>query len=57
MQEVPKSKKTPSNRMTGREVSKEGNMFIREIMMMGWRCRPTARELLEDEWSKEKESR
>lgn len=57
MQEVPKSKKTPSNRMTGREVSKEGNMFIREIMMMGWRSRPTARELLEDEWSKEKESR
>lgn len=39
--------------ITEREVCRRDNEFIRKIMMMDWRDRPTARELLEDEWFRE----
>lgn len=55
MQEIPKSKMTPFHRTTEREVCKEDNEFIGKIMKLDWRDRPTAKELLEDEWFKEDE--
>jgi hypothetical protein len=39
----------PFHRTTQREVCKKDNQFIGKIMMMDWRDRPTAKELLEDE--------
>ncbi|RFU29464.1 hypothetical protein B7463_g6866, partial [Scytalidium lignicola] len=53
MQEIPQSKTTPFHRTTEREVCKKDKIFIGKIMMMDWRDRPTAKELLEDEWFKE----
>lgn len=53
MQEIPKSETTPFCMITEREVCRKDNKFIQKIMMMDWRDRPTARELLEDEWFKE----
>jgi hypothetical protein len=53
MQEIPQSQTTPFHRTTEREVSKKDKEFIGKIMMMDWRDRPTAKELLEDEWFKE----
>lgn len=53
MQEIPKSDTTPFRMITEREVCRRDNEFIRKIMMMDWRDRPTARELLEDEWFRE----
>ncbi|KAK2752558.1 hypothetical protein FQN55_006671 [Onygenales sp. PD_40] len=50
MQEIPKSKTTPFSMITEREVCRKDKEFIGKIMMMDWRDRPTARELLEDEW-------
>jgi len=32
------------------ELSKKDNEFVRRIMKMDWRDRPSARDLLEDEW-------
>ncbi|KAL1882427.1 hypothetical protein Plec18167_002843 [Paecilomyces lecythidis] len=55
MREIPKSKTTPFRNTTEREVSKEDKEFIGRIMMMDWRDRPLARELLEDEWFKDNE--
>lgn len=41
---------TPFRFVTEREVSKEDKEFILKIMKMDWRDRPTAKELLQDEW-------
>jgi len=35
------------------ELSKKDNEFIRRIMKLDWRDRPSARDLLEDEWWKD----
>jgi hypothetical protein len=53
MHEVPQSKTTPFHRTTEREVYVKDKKFIGKIMKMDWRDRPTAKELLEDEWFKE----
>lgn len=46
----PPEKMTPFSLVTEREVIKEDKEFILKIMKMDWRDRPTAKELLEDEW-------
>jgi hypothetical protein len=53
MQEIPQSKTTPFRRVTEREVCRKDKDFIGKVMMMDWRDRPTAKELLEDDWFKE----
>lgn len=50
MHEIPRPETKPFRMITEREVSRKDNEFIRKIMMMDWRDRPTARMLLEDEW-------
>lgn len=50
MQEIPAKDLTHFRRMTQREVVKEDNAFIRKTMQMDPRDRPSARELLQDEW-------
>lgn len=46
----PPESMTPFSRVTEREVVKEDKEFNLRIMKMDWRDRPTAKELLEDEW-------
>lgn len=46
---------TPFYLTTEKEVCKKDKEFIGKIMMMDWRDRPTAQELLEDEWFKEED--
>jgi hypothetical protein len=53
MQEIPAAKMTQFYRTTEREVCKNDKDFIWKIMKLDWRERPTAKELLEDEWWKE----
>ncbi|CZT44380.1 related to serine/threonine protein kinase [Rhynchosporium secalis] len=53
MEEIPQSKTTPFHRTTAKEVCTEDKEFIGKIMMLDWRDRPTAAELLKDEWLKE----
>jgi len=53
MQEIPQSKTTPFHRTTEGGVCKNDKVFIGEIMMMDWRDRPTAKDLLGDEWFEE----
>ena len=53
MHEIPQSKTTPFYRTTEKEVGKKDKDFIGKVMMMDWRDRPTAKELLEDEWFRE----
>ncbi|KAI0459525.1 STE/STE20 protein kinase [Xylaria acuta] len=50
MQLIPPEKTTPFRFVTEREVDKEDKEFILKIMQMDWRDRPTAKELLQDEW-------
>jgi hypothetical protein len=50
MQEIPQWQMTPFQRTTEREVCKKDKEFIGKIMIMDWRDKPTAKELLEDEW-------
>lgn len=50
MENNPKEKLTPFSRTTEKEVSKKDNVFISKMMKLDWRDRPTAKELLEDEW-------
>lgn len=40
-------------RVAEREVIKKDKDFILKIMKMDWRDRPTAEELLQDEWFRE----
>lgn len=47
---IPPEAMTPFRFVTEREVSKEDKEFILKIMKMDWRDRPTAKELLQDEW-------
>lgn len=44
------SQTTPFHKTTETEVGKRDKEFIGKIMMMDCRDRPTANELLEDEW-------
>ncbi|OBT63980.1 hypothetical protein VE03_05934 [Pseudogymnoascus sp. 23342-1-I1] len=55
MQEIPESQTTPFQRITEVEICKKDKVFIGKIMMMNWRDRPTAKELLEDEWFEDDE--
>jgi predicted HAD superfamily hydrolase len=48
--ENPETKVTPFALITEREVIKKDKEFILKIMKLDWRDRPTAKELLEDEW-------
>lgn len=50
MQSIPKEKTTPFSRTTESEVNQRDNIFISKMMKLDWRDRPTAKELLEDEW-------
>lgn len=55
MQEIPQSQTTPFSMFTEREICKKDKEFIGKIMMMDWRDRPTAKDLLEDGWFKDDE--
>ncbi|KAL5329140.1 hypothetical protein ACEPPN_002650 [Leptodophora sp. 'Broadleaf-Isolate-01'] len=55
VEEIPQSQTTPFHRTTEKEVCKKDKEFIGKIMMLDWRDRPTARDLLEDEWFEEDE--
>lgn len=46
----PPENMTSFSLVTEREIVKEDKEFILRIMKMDWRDRPTAKELLEDEW-------
>jgi len=50
MEQIPSEKLTPFSRITQSEVSQRDNIFISKMMKFDWRDRPTAKELLEDEW-------
>jgi hypothetical protein len=50
MESIPKEKTTPFSRTTQREVSQRDNIFISKMMKLDWRDRPTAKDLLEDDW-------
>ncbi|KAI1350229.1 STE/STE20 protein kinase [Xylaria sp. FL0043] len=50
MKLVPKEAMTPFQFVTEREVAKEDKEFVLKIMKLDWRDRPTAKELLQDEW-------
>jgi hypothetical protein len=50
MQKIPHEKLTPFSWTSEKEVSRRDKDFIGKIMMLDWRDRPTAKELLEDEW-------
>ncbi|KAK1767525.1 kinase-like domain-containing protein [Phialemonium atrogriseum] len=47
---IPPEAMMPFRFVTELEVSKEDKEFILKIMKMDWRDRPTAKELLQDEW-------
>ncbi|KAF2272540.1 STE/STE20 protein kinase [Westerdykella ornata] len=53
MHEIPQSQTTPFYRTTEREVCKKDKEFTCKIMKMDWRDRPTAKDLLVDEWFNE----
>ncbi|PWY89543.1 STE/STE20 protein kinase [Aspergillus sclerotioniger CBS 115572] len=53
MHEIPQSQTTPFIRTTEKEISLRDKNFISKIMMLDWRDRPTAQELLEDGWFQE----
>lgn len=50
MDGVPPEKMKPFRLITEREISKEDKAFILKIMKLDPRDRPTAKELLQDEW-------
>ncbi len=50
MHGVPREKMKPFARITGQEISREDKAFILKIMKLDPRDRPTAKELLRDEW-------
>ncbi|KAH7323950.1 hypothetical protein BKA65DRAFT_555622 [Rhexocercosporidium sp. MPI-PUGE-AT-0058] len=53
MEEIPQSQTTPFHRTTEKEACQKDKELIGKIMMLDWRDRPTAGELLENEWFKE----
>lgn len=48
--EIPNNKLTPFACITEKEVCKKDREFILRIMKLDYRDRPTAREILDDEW-------
>lgn len=50
MRGVPPEKMKPFRLITEREISKEDKTFILKIMKLDPRDRPTAKELLQNEW-------
>ncbi|RWA07302.1 hypothetical protein EKO27_g7801 [Xylaria grammica] len=50
MEMIPQDTMTSFRFVTEREVAKEDKDFVLKIMQMDWRDRPTAEELLRDEW-------
>jgi len=50
MEMIPMDKLTPFAWVSEKEVCKKDKDFILKIMKMDWRDRPSAKELLEDEW-------
>lgn len=50
MHRVPQEKMKPFGRIGEREISKEDKAFVLKIMKLDPRDRPTAKELLQDEW-------
>lgn len=50
MQNISREKMTPFSRTAESEVNQRDNIFISKMMKLDWRDRPTAKELLEDEW-------
>ncbi|KAH7391169.1 STE/STE20 protein kinase [Phaeosphaeria sp. MPI-PUGE-AT-0046c] len=50
MKQIPSEKLTPFSRITKSEVSHRDNIFTSKMMKFDWRDRPTAKELLDDEW-------
>lgn len=50
LQEVPHQDLRPFRNVTEREVVKKDKNFIGKIMKLDWRDRPSAKELLRDEW-------
>jgi hypothetical protein len=53
MHEISQSRITPFSGTTENEVIKKDKKLIGKIMMLDWRDRPTAEELLRDEWFEE----
>jgi serine/threonine protein kinase len=53
MEQIPRNKMTSFHRISDKEVCKKDNEFIRGIMKLDPRDRPTAGELLEHEWFQE----
>lgn len=53
MEEIPYSQVRLFQRITEKELCKADKAFLSKIMKMDWRERPTAKELLEDEWFQE----
>ncbi len=56
IQEIPPDKLTPFACITEREVCKKDRDFILKIMKLDYRDRPTAKEILADEWWDDDES-
>jgi serine/threonine protein kinase len=52
MDGVPPEKMKPFERITEQEVSKEDKAFLLKIMRLDPRDRPTAKQLMRDEWFK-----
>jgi serine/threonine protein kinase len=50
MERVPQENMKPFGRIGAREISEEDKAFILKIMKLDPRDRPTAKELLQDEW-------
>ena len=51
---IPRSEMKPFNQISKREVSRQDKEFICKMMKIDPRERPTAKELLQDDWFKEK---
>jgi hypothetical protein len=56
MEMIPPKQWTPFCRITNREMIEKDKNFIGKMMKLDWRDRPTAKELLEDEWWKDDEA-
>jgi hypothetical protein len=53
LQEIPQSEKMSFQMTTESEVNEKDKNFTGKVMMMDWRDRSTAEELLKDEWFKD----
>lgn len=57
MSVVPPDKLTPFRYLSEREICRADKQFVLKIMKLDPRDRPTANQLLQDEWFSEKSSR